>query len=123
MVARQHIQNFKFQKKHTTTVLGASQTVPNEAFTVKEILERFTRGVDPMLTRIGDYDNEVTGNELDEDVFVTNPFRTIDDLTDLEQAQQFLSHAQQRTKELKAKVQQLLREAEKPEKDKNEESQ
>ena len=77
-------------------------TVPDDSYTIKDILTRFTRSIDPMLTRLGEYDGDLTDN-LDDDSFVINPIRTVSDLTDIDDLEEFLK-VTQRNKELLEKA-------------------
>jgi hypothetical protein len=70
--------SWKFNPKlHTETVLGKSLTVPDEAYTIKELLHRHTNGIDMSgIQKMPIYDEEVT--------FDTPDFQKIhnSDLTD-----------------------------------------
>lgn len=73
-----------------------SQTVPDDSYSVKDILQRFTRGIDPMLTRIGQYDSEESEPlDLNDTQFELNPIRQIEDLTDITELQMFLDRTEQ----------------------------
>lgn len=81
----------RYVKRYTQ----ASQTVPDDSYTVKDILTRFTRGIDPMLTRLGNYDNEEADMlDLNDTHFELNPLRAIEDLTDITELQNFLDQTE-----------------------------
>jgi hypothetical protein len=72
-----------------------SPTVPDDSYTIKEILTKFTRGVDPMLTKLADYDSEEHDPEnLDDTQFELNPIRTIEDLSDITELNYFLEQTE-----------------------------
>lgn len=50
--------NFKLNQfeKDTEVFEGVTMTVPDESMTVKEILEKFTRGVLPDIAKVAEYD-------------------------------------------------------------------
>jgi hypothetical protein len=63
--------NFRFNlKKHGSANNLPSETVPNQSFTIEEILNKFTRGIDPMLTKNGNYEFEgdVSDEVLNENI-------------------------------------------------------
>lgn len=75
-------RNFKYNPQlHSIKVEGESLTVPDESFTIQEILEQFTRGVDPMLTR-----NPVNLGEPDIDDEIIN----FSDFSDLDDAKMYI---------------------------------
>ena len=89
-VPRQRATSFKFDiKKHGQLITDPSQTVPDDSYTIKDILTRFTRGIDPMLTRMGEYDGDLT-DTLEDESFVINPIRQVSDLTDIDDLEEFL---------------------------------
>lgn len=87
---RQRQNNFKFNpNKHGEINTKPSVTVPDDSYTIKDILTRFTRGIDPMLTRMGEYEKEQSSS-LDEAEFELNPIRQVEDLTDISELEYFL---------------------------------
>lgn len=88
-------RNFTYNpKKHATEIKGESMTVPDESFTIPEILEKFTRGVDPMLSKLGHGFDE---QDVD---FEDLPENWIQDLTDIDEAKGFIEYQQEKIKEL-----------------------
>lgn len=86
-------RNFVFiPDKHLETVGGVSETVPDQSFTIQQILEKFTRGVDPMLTRNPSFEDDVN---IDDDVI------SINDLTDLDEAEEFINEIEEKKKAVK----------------------
>lgn len=55
-----------------------SQTVVGQAYTVREILERFTRGLNPGVMRSGSYDLDADFDDIDE---TRNPDFDLSDVT------------------------------------------
>ena len=109
-VPRQRATSFKFNiKKHGELNTEPSQTVPDDSYTVKDILSRFTRGIDPMLTRMGQYDGDQNEN-LDDDSFVVNPIQDINDLTDIDDLEEFLRVTKKNEELLKKAIQERERE-------------
>jgi hypothetical protein len=98
-------RNFKYiEGVHSQKIEGESMTVPDESITLQEILQRFTRGVDPMLTRIP---NKNDGLELEDDVI---NFKDLSDITEIEET---LSDLKSRIKEGQQRVKELKEEKEK----------
>jgi hypothetical protein len=92
---RQRIYNFKYNPlKHAESNTMPSLTVPDDSYTIKDILTRFTRGIDPMLTRMGEYEKE-QNSDLSEAQFELNPVRTIEDLSDVQELEYFLKKTEQ----------------------------
>lgn len=88
--------NFEFDSNtHAETVQGISMTVPDMNMSLQEILQKFTRGSDPMLTKLGKY--EFQGDEgidtIDDD-FDFSDLTSIDDaiksIEDIEQERKAL---------------------------------
>jgi len=100
--------NFKYNPlKHGYTEKLPSLTVPDESYSVKEILQKFTRGIDPMLTLIPDYDNEELNDDLSEEQFTVSPIRTITDLTDIGEIENFIVATKKNEKALQIKLKEL----------------
>lgn len=38
--------------------IGKSETVPNETYTIKELVQRFSKGMDPAISRLAEWDEE-----------------------------------------------------------------
>lgn len=55
--------DFKLKDTDMEYTKGKSLTVQDDSFTIKEILEKYTRGIDPMITKLGHFPDE----EPDED--------------------------------------------------------
>jgi hypothetical protein len=107
-VQRQRVSNFKFDiRKHGKLITEPSQTVPDDSYTVKDILTRFTRGIDPMLTRLGQYDQEDVNESLEEEQFKVNPLNAIEDLTDIDELNEFLAITAKNKKALERKLKEL----------------
>nr|QJB19624.1 MAG: hypothetical protein [Microvirus sp.] len=87
-----------------------SQTQPDESYSVREILEKFTRGVDPMLTKLGDYDIEEDNPELEEDVLSRPDLRRYEDLTDENEIKAFILSTKAREKGLQDRLKKLKEE-------------
>jgi hypothetical protein len=94
----QSANSFKFNPaRHAYRNNAPSETVPNQSFTIVEILQKFTRGIDPMLTKNGSYEFE--GDQgidmLDENIDI------IDSLDDITQATNLLNAIQDRVQVLR----------------------
>lgn len=101
---RQTQLNFKFNPiVHAQSFVMPSQTVPDDSYTIKDILTRFTRGIDPMLTRLGEYDGELNSS-IEEEEFTVNPIRQIEDLTDIQELESFLEKANEKRAYLTKKL-------------------
>lgn len=75
--------NFKFNiQKHAQRTTDVSLTVPDMSFSLRDILTKFSRGVDPMLTKLGDYEFDT---EPDDAIF-ENESIEYDDLTGTDDA-------------------------------------
>lgn len=98
--------NFVYGAKHKIQPSGELMTVPDDSFTISEILEKFTRGVDPMLSR----------NPLDMpyDAEIDDKVLNFDDLTDIDEAKEYMKFMNDKKTELGIK----LKELEKAEKEK-----
>lgn len=61
-----HQYNYELLDKHKETVQGESLTVPNEAFSIKEIMERSMKGLnDPSLIRQEHYQDDSDFDDVD----------------------------------------------------------
>lgn len=100
---QQRTYNWSLRENMKQKFVSPSMTVPDETFTVKEILARFTRGLDPMITRISDYDNEQINTSLDEREFAMNPIRMIEDLSDIEGLKEILETTKRAIEKAKVK--------------------
>lgn len=49
---------FTLRKEDMEATRGKSLTIQDDSFTIKEILEKFTRGIDPMISKVGHYPDE-----------------------------------------------------------------
>lgn len=79
--------DFKFiPGVHSKSTVGPSLTVPDQSYTIREILEKFTRGIDPYLTKLPSYDDDdIT---VDDDLL---PDRSPDsDLSDIDRAVEYV---------------------------------
>jgi len=72
---------------------GVSMTVPDEAMSIRDILDRFSRGMDPSVSREGVY----SPDSVDDDFPDLEKLRD-SDLVDREEYSQTLSSANERTK-------------------------
>lgn len=72
---------YKLLKNHKQKFSEPSQTVPDQSYSIKEILEKFTRGIDPMLTKIGSYEFE---NDEGEEELDNLDSLELDDLTSID---------------------------------------
>lgn len=90
--------NFKYGQKHKIIPSGEVMTVPDDSFTISEILEKFTRGVDPLLTR---NPIDMGEAELDDTLIQFN------DLTDIDQAKEYLEMINEKKDLLNKKVKEL----------------
>lgn len=50
--------NYKPKKEHKQTFTEESQTIPNEAYTVKDLMNKFTSGTMPAVQKQTYYDSE-----------------------------------------------------------------
>jgi hypothetical protein len=101
---RQHQNTFKYNPlKHGETQFEPSITVPDDSYTIKDILTRFTRGIDPMLTRLGEYEKE-QNSDLNETEFELNPIRQIEDLSDISELESFLKRTEENKKILIGRI-------------------
>jgi len=84
------ITNFQLTDQDKETILGQTVTVPNEAYTIREIMEKFTHGISPEIEKSPiygtddmDYDDEDHSKLLDLDPVdkqdVINRLQTIQD--------------------------------------------
>jgi hypothetical protein len=89
-----------------------SQTVPDDSYSIKDILTRFTRGIDPMLTKLGEYDNEEMNSTLSDTEFDINPLRTIEDLTDIGAMEEFLKRTEMNKRILIKRIEEEKKKAE-----------
>jgi|WetSurSiteA1Bulk_404760.scaffolds.fasta_scaffold92420_1 hypothetical protein len=110
---RQTQYNFRFNPKiHAENNTLPSVTVPDESFSIKDILHKFTRGIDPMLTRMGDYDNENCTSDLEDTAFTVNPIRNVTDLTDIGEIEEFVKTTKKNEKVLLKRIEELKKSAE-----------
>lgn len=86
--------NFKLLPEHCITPEGVDMAVPGQSLSVKQILERYTRGVDPAISKLPQY--EVEG---DTDDF--GPEEIIEDLADVTQQ---LVESNMKIKEIKQRI-------------------
>lgn len=89
-----------------------SMTVPDDSYTVQDILERFTRGIDPMLTRNGSFDSEDHNSSLEDGEFDINPVHLVQDLTDVDDMKEFLKNTEIAKKLLLKKIEESKKAAE-----------
>lgn len=59
---------FTLEKKDMEFTRGKSLTVQDDSFTIKEILEKFTRGIDPMISKVGHFPDDDDPDYDDEDL-------------------------------------------------------
>nr|QJB19970.1 MAG: hypothetical protein [Microvirus sp.] len=58
--------NYVHKKSHFETVDKVSMTVPDQAMTIKQILEKYTNGINPNVSRqVGYHDGEPTFDDID----------------------------------------------------------
>lgn len=101
--------NFQFTKIHTEVNKMPSLTVPDAGYTIKEILQKFSKGIDPMLTKLGEYEFENgKGIESLED---ENDFE-FDDLTSVDSAMEELRAIEFRKKQIEDYTAQKKKEGE-----------
>lgn len=50
--------DFELKKEDCETVLGKSETIQNDSFSIQDILDKFTRGIDPGIKMQGYYTDE-----------------------------------------------------------------
>lgn len=60
-----NIYNLERKKEHYETPKGQSMTLPNEALSIQEILNKWTHGIDPMLTKNPAYVDEADIDDID----------------------------------------------------------
>lgn len=76
---------------HSSETVGPSLTVPDQSYSIREILEKFSRGIDPYLTKLPSYDED----DIDVEDDVT-PDRLPDhDLSDLDLAAAYVDEVAQ----------------------------
>lgn len=93
--------NFRFDiKKHSEKNTAPSETIPNQSFTIEEILNRFTRGIDPMLTKQGSYEFE---GDVSDDVLNEN-VDMLSGIEDIEEANYMMKVIKDRISELKTEA-------------------
>lgn len=82
---------FKLERKDMEHNSGVSMTVPNETYTIKELVERFSKGMDPSISRLA---------HGDEDPDIDSPdFREVLNM-DFAEAQQYQEHLKARSAEI-----------------------
>lgn len=96
--------NWKFDiRKHAWRNTQPSETVPNQSYTIEEILNKFTRGIDPMLTKNGtyEYEGDVSDDVLNENIDMLNG------IEDIQEAEFMLKAIKERHEFLKAERKRL----------------
>lgn len=91
--------NFRLTSNMKYKTEGESLTIPDQSFTIEEILERFTRGIDPMLTKNPIWEDDVNFDDL--------PANYNPDLADIDDAKNFIEEVETKKKKVKElKIQQ-----------------
>lgn len=89
--------NFQVKPEHREHPKGKSLTVANDALSIQEILEKWTHGVDPMLSRIPSYTEDPDTDDLD-----LHQFENLD-ITDKAELSREAGETMQRVKNYKPK--------------------
>lgn len=87
-----------------------SLTVPDDSYSIKEILERFTRGVDPMLSKLPTYDTEQDDPKNLEDASFEIGLPRIEDFTDIDEIKDFIGVMKLKQKAYEKKLKDLEKE-------------
>lgn len=104
-----HAYNYKHTDKDFEGVVAGSMAMPNQAYSIKEILDRFARGMMPPIQKQGIYANDPTFDDVDptrDPAFdladVTERTEEIDNLlTELEKKKKELAELKRKEKEAK----------------------
>jgi len=94
---------YQFKKSDKETPSGVSKTIPDQSYTIQELLEKFTHGLDLGINQTGQYDEEPS---LDQDVTLRTPgsdFTHIEEKIHKEEVELSIKEAKQQKAEAKKK--------------------
>lgn len=95
--------NYKLEKKGYEKSDPQTETIQGDSYTIKELLDKYTHGIMPQITRLGTYPDIEDIDSLENFI--------ITDLTDIDEAQEYIQEIKQRlqTREKKSDGKQPLK--------------
>lgn len=76
--------SFQLQDSDMEIIRGVSQTKPDDSFTIRQLLTKYTNGVDPSVTKLGYYQDDVDFDDPDMQQLLTMDLVDLNEMREVE---------------------------------------